>query len=524
MIYFLIFPIFLFWFLKIVKDIIFWLYLWQLKNYHIGRFLSHFKTEAGNTIKRNWLILFLFALLIKLTLNSANIVFPLIYLLYCLYASFGLFIKRFKKPEFTSKVLFLSFLCFLPLIIGVFFFITFVSGIYSPEEMASFLQVFLMLLVLIDLLIPFYVTFIVLFFQPVTIFLRNKKINKARKKRESLENLLTIGITGSFGKSSVKDFLKIILSESFKVVSTEDNKNSEMGIAETILKNVNQNHEIFLCEMGAYNRGGINLLCSIAKPKIGIITGINSQHLSTFGSQENIIKGKFELIDYLPSEGLAVLNWDSELVRKGFKREIASIKYSLSSREDIWAEDIKIDKNTVCFKACFSTGKSIKIEADLVGKQNIINLLCAISVARKLGMDLKEIADAIKKIKNSNFYPGKEKDIINFTYSSNPSAVLSHLEHLKLWKGKKILIMPCLIELGKESQNVHEIIGQKIDEICDLAIITNKECFKYLKSKKAIFLKDPKEIYERVRANSSFNGVVLLEGRINEKIINLLNK
>jgi len=139
-------------------------------------------------------------------------------------------------------------------------------------------------------------------------------------------------------------------------------------------------------------------------------------------------------------------------------------------------------------------------------------------------MDLKEIADAIKKIKNSNFYPGKEKDIINFTYSSNPSAVLSHLEHLKLWKGKKILIMPCLIELGKESQNVHEIIGQKIDEICDLAIITNKECFKYLKSKKAIFLKDPKEIYERVRANSSFNGVVLLEGRINEKIINLLNK
>jgi len=84
---------------------------------------------------------------------------------------------------------------------------------------------------------------------------------------------------------------------------------------------LSQEQEIFICEMGAYNRGGIKLLCSITKPRIGIITGISNQHLATFGSQENIVKTKFELIDSLPEEGLAALNWDSELVRNNFKRE-----------------------------------------------------------------------------------------------------------------------------------------------------------------------------------------------------------
>jgi UDP-N-acetylmuramoyl-tripeptide--D-alanyl-D-alanine ligase len=511
MIYYFTLLIFSIWFLKVVKDVLFWLYLWQLKNYHIGRFLAHFKTEAGEKIMRNWFVLLFFALISRFYFNQYLII---IYLIYCFYGAVSLILNKFRKPEFTKKILFLSFLCFSFLIFIIF----------ELRVLATFDNLFLILIVLTELLIPLYVSFIILLFQPITVFLRNRIIKKARAKREKLENLLTIGITGSFGKSSVKDFLKVILSESFKVVSTEDNKNSEMGISETILKDLNNDHEIFLCEMGAYNRGGIKLLCSIAKPKIGVITGINSQHLSTFGSQENIIKAKFELIDFLPSEGLAVLNWDSKLIRKGFKRDIANIKYSILEKEDIWAEDIKVDKDKVYFKAIFNTGKSIKIEANVVGKQNIINLLCAISIARKLGMDLKEIAQAVKKITNNNFYRTKDKDVINFTYSSNPDSVLAHLDHLKLWKGKKIIVMPCLIELGKESKNVHKIIGEKIDEVCNLAIITNKECFKSLKSKKAVFINSPQEVYERVRANISMDGVVLLEGRLNEKIINLLNK
>ena len=499
--------LFFLWFFKIIKDIFFWLYLWQLKNYHTGRFLAHFKTETGKKLIISWFFILIFALITRFHFNYFILI---IYSLYCSYGFINLFLKRFKYPEFTKKALFL-FLSTVSFFVLVLFFL---------KEVIFIDKITLLLLLVIDLLIPLFVSLVVLFFQPITIVLRNRVINKARRKRSKLDNLLTIGITGSFGKSSVKEFLKTILSESFKVVSTKDNKNSEMGISEIILKDINENHEIFICEMGAYNKGGIKLLCSIAKPKIGIITGINSQHLATFGSQNNIIQAKFELIDCLPKEGLAVLNWESELVRNGFKRDIANIKYG----EDIWAENIEIEKDKVSFKACFKTGKSIKIEANVIGSQNIINLLCAIAVAKKLGMELKEIAIAIKKIKNNNFYSKKNIDIIDFTYSSNPASVLAHLDHLKLWKGKKIIVMPCLIELGKESKNVHKNIGQKIQENCDLAIITTKECFKELKTKKAVFINNPNEVYDMIRANSSFDSVVLLEGRVNEKIINLLKK
>lgn len=524
MIYILLLSLLFLWFFKAVKDVLFWLYLWQLKNYHFGRFMAHFRTNAGGKIITNWFLLLIFSLIARATVNYGNpfltIVLGLIYLLYCLYGFSSLILKRFKKPEFTKKVLFLSFFTFIPLIIVSFLFSSFLLVVYTPEEALPFFHAFLILLLIADLLIPWFVSFVILLFQPITIIMRNRTINRAREKRKKLENLLTIGITGSFGKSSVKEFLKTILSESFKVVSTEENKNSEMGVSEAILKNVNENHEIFLCEMGAYNRGGIKLLCSIAKPKIGIITGINSQHLATFGSQENIIKAKFELIDCLPDEGLAVLNWESELVRDNFKRDIPNIKYG----EDIWAEGVVIEKNKVKFKACFKNGKSFKVEANLIGSQNIINLLCAIAVAKKLGMDFEEIISGIKKIKQNNLFTSHKIDYLNFTYSSNPSSVLAHLEHLKLWPGKKIIIMPCLIELGKSSASVHASIGKKIDEVCDLAIITSKECFKNLKSNKAVFINNPNEVYDKIRANSSFESVVLLEGRIPEKIINLLKK
>jgi UDP-N-acetylmuramoyl-tripeptide--D-alanyl-D-alanine ligase len=512
------------WFLKMIKAILFWLYLWQLKNYHFGRFLAHFRTDAGKRIIINLSLLLIFLIIIGLTINYTNpllvVGFSIIYILDCLRNLIALLTKKFKRPEFTKKIMFLMFFSVLPFIIIWFGFSSFNLISYEQGEIISYVQSLLLLFLLFEFLVPLYVTFVVLLFQPITIILRNRTINRASEKRKKLDNLLTIGITGSYGKSSVKEFLKTTLSESFRVVTTEENKNSEMGISEAILKNVNEKHEIFLCEMGAYNRGGIKLLCSIARPKIGIITGINSQHLATFGSQENIIKAKFELIDCLPDEGLAVLNWESELVRNNFKRDIANIKYG----QDVWAEDVVTEKNRVKFKACFKNGKSVKIEANVIGSQNIINLLCVIAVAKKLGMDFEEIVSGIKKIKQNNLSSFNGVDYLNFSYSSNPSSVLAHLEHLKLWQGKKIIIMQCLIELGTNSVNTHAEIGKKIDEICDLAIITSSECFKYLKSKKAVCLNSPNQIHDMIRANSSFESVVLLEGRIPDKIINLLKK
>ena len=329
-------------------------------------------------------------------------------------------------------------------------------------------------------------------------------INKAKKKREQFKDLLVIGITGSYGKTSTKEFLATVLAEKYKVLKTKEHQNSEIGISQCILNDLKPEHEIFICEMGAYNRGGIKLLCDIVKPKIGILTGINEQHMVTFGSLENIIKTKYELIESLPEDGIAFFN--------------ARNKYCL-----------ELYQKTPIKKILY--GGNIK----LAGLENIEG---AKAVARELGMTEEEIVKACQKIENK-FGGIQIKEginglkIIDATYSANPDGVIAHLEYLKTLPGKKVIIMPCLIELGRASKEVHKKIGQKIAEVCDLAIITTKDRFKELKEgaiekgmpqENVVFLEDPNEVFEKIEAFCGPGDAVLLESRVPTQLVNQLSK
>jgi UDP-N-acetylmuramoyl-tripeptide--D-alanyl-D-alanine ligase len=549
-----------FWFFKEVKSFLFWTYLWQLKNYHIGRFLAHFDTYNGKKIIRNWELFFkcLILLGILLVISSSTYLYsdsvnsflnkislfiiaciPLVFFLYILEGSLsiiGLLRKRIKKPAMTSKVSLLLPIVFIPLIaITVVLEMNFYQSYLHLTRWVIFdLVSFAAIILAFDILTPLIVSFVVLLLQPVTVFMRNRIIKRAIKKRGTLENLLVIGITGSYGKSSTKEFLKEIISSEFKVVSTERNENSEMGISQCLLNHIDSDHEIFICEMGAYNRGGIELLCKIAKPKIGILTGINNQHLATFGSQKNIIKGKFELIDSLPSEGLAVLNWDSELIRDNFNSTINSVKYSISEKQDIWAEEIKEDKEGISFKVVLKTGESQIFKTSIHGIHNVSNLLSSIIVAKKLGMELDLIVKRVKEIKGGiSIKKFNDFDVIDATYSSNFDGIMSHLEYLKNWEERRILIMPCLIELGRDGKEAHRKIGRKIGEVCDLAIITSKDYFNELKKgaiesgmkpEDILFIQNEDKILKKVFALVNEKDVILLESRVPRFIIDKLIK
>lgn len=547
-----------FWLLREVKAFLFWTYLWQLKNYHIGRFLAHFDTYNGKKLINNWGLIFKYVVffLLLLIISSAIYVYPepfdsyllnygiyavsaipllfLVYIAEGLAALIGMTRRRIKVPQMTSKISFLLPVIFIPLgVITAVFAMLFVSDYLSSGDFIFFA----MAILTFDILTPLIISAIVLLFQPLTVLMRWRIIKRAIKKRESFENLSVIGITGSYGKSSTKEFLKFILSKEFKVVSTEKNENSEMGISECILNQIKEEHEIFICEMGAYNRGGIKLLCNIAKPKVGMLIGINNQHLATFGSQKNIVRGKFELFDSLPMEGLAVLNWDSELIRNNFKSEINSIKYSVSERQDIWAEDIKGGKEGISFKAVFKTGESISLSININGVHNISNLLAAIAVAKRLGMDLENIASRVKEMDSSvggmRFKKFNGFDVIDATYSSNWNGIVSHLEYLKNWEGKKIMVMPCLIELGSEGKETHRKMGKKIGEVCDLAIITSRDYLSELrkgavesgmKKENIIFMDNGEEILKKLSSFAKEGDVVLLESRVPVKVIDKLLK
>jgi UDP-N-acetylmuramoyl-tripeptide--D-alanyl-D-alanine ligase len=362
----------------------------------------------------------------------------------------------------------------------------------------------------------------VLAFQPLTYLVRRKVILRAQKKREDFPNLLVIGITGSYGKSSTKEFLYEILSEKYKVLKTQRNINAEIGVAQTILKELKPEHQIFVAEIGAYERGKIEEVCKMIKPKIGILTGINEQHMATFGSQENIIKAKFELIDSLPRDGTAILNMNNKYIKDRIMNHALSA--IIKTGVDIWAEDIKVEKEFILFKIKTKDGDSADFRINLMGRQNLENILLAVGCAKKLGMNLNEISAVCWKINSAQggikFLKREQPMVLDASYSANPDGVIADLEYLKLYQGKKLIIMPCLIELGKASKEVHQKIGRKIAEVCDLAIITTKDYFKEIKEQapNVFFIENPEEIAEKIK---DFD-VVLLEGRVPQKLIDLL--
>jgi len=347
---------------------------------------------------------------------------------------------------------------------------------------------------------------------------------------------LVIGICGSYGKTSTKEFLATILEEKFpgKVLKTKEHQNSEVGISRCILEDLNENYKIFIVEMGAYNKGGIKLLCDIVKPKIGVITGVNEQHLVLFGSMENLIsaEGGKELIESLPEDGLVIFNGESEILRRIYQEtKIKKRIVGISKKEfDLWAGNIKVKKDVLFFQVFTKDGEIGDFNLNLIGAQNIQNLLLAICCAKELGMSLKEISKTTKRIKQeqSGVKLIKTKDglnIVDATYSANPDSVISHLEYLKVWSGKRVIVMPCLIELGEKSTEIHRKIGRKISEVCDLAIIVTKDKFEEIKEtakEKAIFLENPKEIFEKIKKFKGENDIILLEGRLSREFLNLV--
>ncbi|MDP4007551.1 MAG: Mur ligase family protein, partial [bacterium] len=233
----------------------------------------------------------------------------------------------------------------------------------------------------------------------------------------------------------------------------------------------------------------------IAKPTHGVLTGINEQHMATFGSQENIINTKYELVESLPAEGMAFFNSKNKYCRELYEKT--------KGKKVLYGES-----------AAFPGGE---------------NILGAVAVAKELGMTEEEIAKAVREIGNT--FPGVEvtkgKDgitILNAMYSANPDGVIANLEYLRTFPGKKVLVMPCLIELGPFAGEVHKRIAKKVIQVCDLAIITTGEYFETLSqgSDKVVFSEDPQDIVEKIKNTTQGSGAVLLEGRVPLSILTLL--
>lgn len=522
------------WFISVLKETLFWTYLLQLKEYRLDRMRAHFDLPSSRRLiwgnKTRILTIFLLAFGLAYFLSVVGIAAGILAILFYIISTYRLYTyiseKQLRAPKFTVRAVLLSGTAIV--VYGLILFL-------GSQNISRF---GFPLLFLTELILPLVIILFAFLYAPIFVFLKKRILKAAMLKREALPSLLVVGITGSCGKTSTKDFLYHLLAKNFRVYKTPENINTEIGVAKDFVAHVNKEHDIYIAEMGAYKRGEIAALAAILKPNMAILTSVSDQHLSLFGSTRDISAAKYELIKALPEKGLAIFNGDNAECRNLFNRtEKPKRLYSSGIPESgvyngVFAKNIQYTGESTILEITDRT-ESARIESPLLGYAHSINLLGAITAAHALGVTFKDIAKRAKSLnppaRTMEIRKGiKGSRVIDDSYSGNTEGVLAALNTLKQMDGnKKICIFYPLIELGEKAPEAHRAIGAKIGEICAYCIVTAPDYFTLIEKeaigsglpKDAIFLIPDAYLAARKAQELIEEGdLVLLENRVPELI------
>ncbi len=320
---------------------------------------------------------------------------------------------------------------------------------------------------------------------PIENSINKKFFVQAQNKIKGMKDLNIVGITGSYGKTSTKFLTATILEEKFKTLKTPESYNTPMGVSIVINNQLDESYEVFVAEMGARNIGDIKEMSELVGHKIGIITSVGPAHLETFKNIENIKKTKYEIIDALPEDGIAIFNYDNPYVRDLADKteKFKKIIYGIDTREeaDVYARDIKVMPTGSEFVLGTRDGNEVKCKSQLLGEHNILNLLAGASAGIALGMSLEEIARGIAKVEPvphrlQLINPGTGIIIIDDAFNSNPDGAKAALDVLsKFEEGRKIVITPGMIELGDSEYEENKEFGRNIARTADFAILVGED-------------------------------------------------
>lgn len=367
--------------------------------------------------------------------------------------------NRVKRLVFTNILLNFSIICIACFICGI--------------------EVFSKLLIILVSLQPIFLLLVNIVNNPVERIINNYYISDAKKKLKQVPNLIIIGVTGSYGKTSVKYYLQTLLKERFNVLITPESYNTPMGIVKTIRGSLKPTHEIFICEMGARHVGDIKEICDIVHPNHGIITSVGPQHLETFLTMENIVNTKFELADALDSDGILFLNGDNSFITGNSGKYRNKIFYSTHDLAGYYAEDVKLSQLGTEFTVISPNGEKESFLMKLIGEHNIINVVGAIAVANSLGISLNELKVPVRRIQSVEHRMQMIKrgdiTIIDDAYNSNPISSKAAVETLAGFEGIRILITPGMVELGKEEEEYNFKFGTYAAKCCDYILLVGKQ-------------------------------------------------
>jgi len=460
-----------------IKEVIFWTFLWQNKEYRGDKMLDYLSLpESKKVIFNIWTLLRLagivfFSISLIFNLEITAIIYLILGVWIC---EFLVFISKFflkKKllfPKFTSKATALFTLSVLSIFLIPFLF-------YNPEVVDEW---FLFLISFISLSIPFLVGYWALILFPFDYYTKNKLFQSAKKYRDSLGNLEVIAISGAYGKTTTKEILAYFLENTTKknsqsnylTAKTIKNQNSNISCARQTLK-LDPKSDFFLCELGAYSRGDGSEICQFIHPNSSIITGLNYQHFSLFGSEENIILTESESINFLKPGSLLILNWSSPMCRKiNLRPDLKVIKCGIEAENnleddfDYFAKNIVFDGKATAFKLV-NHGETYDLETNLLTKGSVQNILHSIAYCWESGI---EIPNLKKLLKNIPTIPGRAEVIkkdwgqIIYNQYNNSDGVRNLVELISQTKTNKIILFDDIMELGKKSFDEHNEIAKEI--------------------------------------------------------------
>ena len=349
----------------------------------------------------------------------------------------------------------------------------------------SFAQVWQMVIIffvsvyILNFVFPLFLSVASIIVWPIDFIVKQIIISRAKNKIKGLKNLKIIGIAGSYGKTTMKDFLATVLSAKFNVAATPESVNTPVGIARWVFSELNGSTQIAIVEMGEHYKGDIREICKITPPKIAVVTGINQAHMERMGSLEDIAATILEISEHLTMENLLVVNADDEFLFNYVQNKKLMISfYGLRHPEYVgfYFENVKFDSEKLSW-AYEIPGAHLKGELSLLGEYGLGLIVAAQQIIGHLRMPDFDLAAAVAKVKpvihrlQPLLRPGNIL-VIDDAYNGNPDGAAEAIKVLSRFPDRrKIYITPGLVETGSSAAEVHRKIGQQLASVADVVIL-----------------------------------------------------
>lgn len=453
------------------------LHVIQLSGYKIGGYRAYLKEAKSSYIGRLVVLCFMSLLCVLVTnslLDGYGEFYSYIGLIFYFYFSIVFIINVYRAPQKTPlkqthRMQRLTFVVFL-LMSGITFVLIMLFSEYVPFIRFGVVAI-------TPIFLPVVVPLAHFICIPMEGAFRQIYKSRAKKKLANMPNLIKIGITGSYGKTTTKHILNVMLSTKYKVCMSPHSFNTPMGLTKVINNYLDANDEVLIAEMGARQMGDIAYLCNLIHPKHAIITGVSNQHLATFGSVENVYKAKHELVDAI-DDGYICFNAENDGSLRMYN-ECTKNKILCGLNGDYFSNitNIKATPKGSTFDLTIDN-ETISCSTKLLGISNLEDIALAGALAYKMGVNLLGIQNAIANLKpiphRIELIEENGLTIIDDSFNASTQSSKNALDTLALFEGTKIVVTPGLVELGDKEYEENVVFGENIAKVANKVIIVNK--------------------------------------------------